>query len=126
MDIAIATSEPFARTLRHGLSPQRITDAAEIRRFQVMAEQYRLACQQRPFVNRALLAMNIGHAVLNIPAKSRRKAHVEARQRIIAFTYVIGGGKHSYCLIGRVFDLHHATVMHAVHKYEAAIREILR
>lgn len=126
------TERAFARSLRHGIQPKIITDAQDISCLLALNEHYYDACMARPFVNRIILARKLGSKQFNIPvtellaADSIDDRRAEVRQIIMAFTYVVGQGKHKYMAIGRAFNRKHATVIHAVKKYENGLRELLR
>lgn len=126
MDIAVVGE--VIRTLRHGMMPQLITNEAEVERIRRLAVEYRHACAARPIANRILLGMNIGARHYGVDVASlqgpQRKFTV-ARQQLMAFIYVVGHGEHGFRRIGIAFHRHHATVMHAVAKYETAMSELV-
>lgn len=125
------------RALRHDIQPQTITEEPDIRRIQELAALYDLTCEARPLVNRIVLVRNLGIRIFNLDFTSFMqpvrlwagrpcRAHETPRHYLMAFAYVVGDGKHHFITIGQHFNRSHASVMHAVHKYQDSMRELLR
>lgn len=126
--ISIGDVITAGRCLRHDIMPQAIKEPSDIERIRRLTDSYRAVCRTRPFANRIQLALNLGARVFDLNAADligpqRRFAVV--RQQLMTFSFVVGVGGHGYQPIGRVFHRHHATVMHAVLKYEGAMKELV-
>lgn len=118
----------IARTLRHGMLPQIIDDEPSRDRIRSLTEQYRMALKARPFANRIQLALTLGTRIFDVDTamlRGPKRKYSEARQQLMTFVYVASEDGHNFKAIGRAFNRHHATVMHAVRKYETAMKELV-
>jgi chromosomal replication initiation ATPase DnaA len=127
----------IAGTLRHGMPPQKIAkgDADLLRE---LARRFNAISASRPFVNKTQLALCLGLEVFGIEMAKMieppgRRVYARKRQLLMAFMYVAGHGEEKrrrdrarYLAIGRIFMRNHATVIHAVKKYEDGVRELLQ
>lgn len=107
-------------------------------RYRQMAVEYRQVCTKRPFVKRCDLAFMIGARQFSVNPNDLRRSErgggrptwlVETRQKLMAFARIVSEGEsgppNSWKGIGRTFNRHHASVIHAAHKYGAEIAAII-
>lgn len=116
-----------------------VLDVSDIEHFARAGHEYHQVCAMRPFVHRCQLAMSLCSRIFGIPIEDikaqaprqigRAPAIVEMRQKWMAFARVVSLDSdvvNSWKRIGHAFDRHHATVIHATHKYGDQIATALR
>ena len=103
--------------------------------YRYLADEYRQACGDRPYDSHAHIALQIGARVFNVPVSALRSAKrgeqqlCETRQQLMAFTRIVSVAHpqpNSWKSIGRAFNRHHATVIHATHKHGDIIAKALQ
>jgi hypothetical protein len=97
-----------------------------------MAEQYRLLCVKRPFVNRYTAASNVcagSFPDLDLRSHPKKQMLVELRQQLMAFCRAVSardGQINSWAGIAKVFNCTHANVIYAHRVYGMAMEAQLR
>jgi|GEM_PF-6519807 len=94
-------------------------------RYRHMARDFRCICAARPYLNHVVVARDVGARAFAISvdqllARVRDGELTEARQKIMAFAYVMTGA--AFSQIGRFFDRDHSAVHYACDKYADAVR----
>lgn len=106
-----------------------IADDIETARYRAMADDYRRACASRPGMKHCTIAFMVGAKAFGISAAAllsddKKRGLCADRQKLMAFSRIVSVGTpvvNPWKGIGRAFMRHHATVIHATHKYGAQI-----
>lgn len=126
--------EPTTRRLPGFPAPYLIVSDSESVRYREMRAEYRRACERRPFLNHCVIAFMVGAKAFEIPvdllqSQLKTREIAEPRHKLMAFCRVVSVGTptlNSFKGIARAFHRHHATVIHANHKYGGQIAEAIQ